>query len=303
MPKWTPLLTGPLLLLSACTNDPAPPAADTTAPTVTLTGTPPSKPGTLALSASATDSHGVTKVEFYRGTTLISTDTTAPYTATLDLDQDDNGAVTFTVRAYDAAGNIGQATLNTAVNIHTLYEGVWGWALSDVTTGDTVEGGALFLLDELAVEERTAALGVYTNEAETQNGLALLGPVSAATALDTAFSYGLETDDLYLIASDDDGQLEQFEGQPVFFGTGVLLDRATQQPTRTVNVTLVQVSRDVPQGEAAQLSARQEAQIRATLATPYMGRSVRLGAQTSLKANLLQQGAQNILRHHLSPNR
>ena len=53
------------------------------APVVSLTspanGTSYSAPATVPLAASATDDKAVTRVEFYSGTTLLNTDTTAPY--------------------------------------------------------------------------------------------------------------------------------------------------------------------------------------------------------------------------------
>ena len=58
------------------------------APTVSITspasGASFTAPANIAIQATAADSNGsVTRVEFYRGSTLIGTDTTSPYTATL----------------------------------------------------------------------------------------------------------------------------------------------------------------------------------------------------------------------------
>jgi hypothetical protein len=82
-------------------------SADTTPPTVTLTPSSSSvtAAGNLVLAADATDSGGIAKVEFYRGTTKIGEDTIAPYTLSVPLSSADNGTLQFTVKAFDNAGN------------------------------------------------------------------------------------------------------------------------------------------------------------------------------------------------------
>ena len=63
--------------------------------------------GTVTLEATATDDVGVTEVRFYAGTTLLGTDTAAPYTFDWDTTAAENGSVTLTAEADDAAGNTG----------------------------------------------------------------------------------------------------------------------------------------------------------------------------------------------------
>ncbi|MCE9659207.1 MAG: hypothetical protein K8R60_11660 [Burkholderiales bacterium] len=89
---------------------------DTTAPTVQLFGTPTGliAPGTTALTATASDVVGIARVEFYRGTTLIATDTAAPYSQVVNLSVADAGTIAFTAKAYDAAGNV---TTSNVVNV------------------------------------------------------------------------------------------------------------------------------------------------------------------------------------------
>ncbi|MDZ7651813.1 MAG: Ig-like domain-containing protein [Burkholderiaceae bacterium] len=93
-------------------------APDTTPPTVTLAASPGTvlAPGATTLTANATDNVGVTQVEFYRGATLIGTDTTAGdgFTQNVAFTIADQGNVAFTSRAVDAAGN--QAT-SAAINV------------------------------------------------------------------------------------------------------------------------------------------------------------------------------------------
>ncbi|MBL0125099.1 MAG: DNRLRE domain-containing protein [Betaproteobacteria bacterium] len=83
------------------------------APTVSLTapanGTVLLPPATIALAATAADSDGtITKVEFYRGATLVATATAAPYTASDAAVAP--GTYAYTAKAYDNGG----ATTTTA---------------------------------------------------------------------------------------------------------------------------------------------------------------------------------------------
>ncbi|GGJ18646.1 Ig-like domain-containing protein [Deinococcus roseus] len=103
--------------VSATVNIPA----DTTAPTSSLSLTPSNltAAGNINLTATATDNVGVSKVEFYRGTTLIATDTTSPYTyADPFSSSTQNGTYSYTAKSYDAAGNNKTSTaVSATVNI------------------------------------------------------------------------------------------------------------------------------------------------------------------------------------------
>ncbi|MDP1832790.1 MAG: M4 family metallopeptidase [Geothrix sp.] len=87
------------------------PVPDTTAPTVSATEIGTS--GTITFNATASDNVGVTKVEFYVDGVLKGTDTTSPYSMTLNSTTLTNATHSLTAKAYDAAGN---ATTSTAVN-------------------------------------------------------------------------------------------------------------------------------------------------------------------------------------------
>lgn len=82
--------------------------ADTTPPTVSATETGTS--GTITLAATASDNVGVAKVEFYVDNVLKATDTTSPYSTTLDSTTLANGSHTLTAKAYDAANNVGTSS-------------------------------------------------------------------------------------------------------------------------------------------------------------------------------------------------
>lgn len=87
------------------------PTGDTVPPTVSASESGTS--GTITLSATAADNVGVSKVEFYVDNALKGTDTTAPYSMTLDSNTLSNASHSLVARAYDAAGNV---TPSTAVN-------------------------------------------------------------------------------------------------------------------------------------------------------------------------------------------
>jgi hypothetical protein len=78
---------------------------DTTPPTVSASESGTS--GTVTLSASASDNVGVTKVEFYVDGALKATDTSSPYSASLDSTTLADGSHSLVAKAYDAAGNVG----------------------------------------------------------------------------------------------------------------------------------------------------------------------------------------------------
>ena len=93
---------------------------DTTAPTVQLFGAPTGliAPATTTLTATASDVVGIAKVEFFRGATLIATDTTAPYSQVVNLSVADAGTIAFTAKGYDAAGNVATSNVvNVAVGV------------------------------------------------------------------------------------------------------------------------------------------------------------------------------------------
>jgi peptidoglycan/xylan/chitin deacetylase (PgdA/CDA1 family) len=83
------------------------PSSDVTPPTVALTAPAngASLSGTVALSATASDNVGVSRVEFYQGATLIGTTAVSPYSVNWDTNTVANGSHVLTARAYDAAGN------------------------------------------------------------------------------------------------------------------------------------------------------------------------------------------------------
>lgn len=80
---------------------------DTTAPTCSLTAPAAGTvSGTVTVSANASDNVGVSRVDFYAGSTLIGTDTTSPYSISWNTTTVANGSYNLTAKAFDAAGNV-----------------------------------------------------------------------------------------------------------------------------------------------------------------------------------------------------
>ncbi len=99
--------TGPTGMGDNCTQD-----TDTTAPVVAVT-TPADGAaitGMVAATATASDTAGVSRVDFYVDNILKATDTITPYTYNWDTKLYANGMHNISAKAYDAAGNVGVDT-------------------------------------------------------------------------------------------------------------------------------------------------------------------------------------------------
>ncbi|ADI84783.1 Ig-like domain-containing protein [Geobacter sulfurreducens] len=112
---------------------------DTTAPTVSITSPANNATvkGSITVSASASDNVKVTKVEFYLDNVLKRTDTSSPFTYSLNTTSVSDGTHTLTAKAYDAAGNIGETTVTVKVANDATAPTV---SLSAPTSGATVSG-------------------------------------------------------------------------------------------------------------------------------------------------------------------
>jgi hypothetical protein len=68
----------------------------------------------VTLTATATDTLAIAKVEFWANTTLLGTVTTAPYTLSWDTAAWANGPVTLSAKAWDVNGNVGSSAATAA---------------------------------------------------------------------------------------------------------------------------------------------------------------------------------------------
>lgn len=92
-------------------------AGDTVAPTVSLTAPTNSSTvtGPVGVTAGASDNTGVSKVTISIDSSVVATDTTAPYSYTWDTTGTVDGTHTVSATAYDAAGN--RATASNTVTV------------------------------------------------------------------------------------------------------------------------------------------------------------------------------------------
>ncbi|MCD0161800.1 carboxypeptidase regulatory-like domain-containing protein [Deinococcus sp. 6YEL10] len=189
----TALLLGTLLIGCGSTNtapnDTTP--SDTTAPTVTLTATP--NPVTaeaannLTLKADARDATGVTRVEFFEGTTKVGEDTSSPFEFTTSVNALNNGKRTYTATAYDAAGNKASGSTEVTVAITANTAPLRGTVV-DQNIGAPVAGSTITVLRE------GKALGTVTTGAD---GTFTLSGLSAGTYDLRARKTGMAGSDLY----------------------------------------------------------------------------------------------------------
>ena len=146
-------------------------------PTVTLSSTSTSLTvagAAATLTASAADSDGtIAKVEFYRGTTLMATDSVSPYNATFAPTT--VGTFSITARAYD---NLGAQTTSAAVSVTVGTSGPSNVpptvTLSSTSSSLTVGGAVATLTATAADSDGTIA------KVEFYNGATLMGTDSAS---------------------------------------------------------------------------------------------------------------------------
>ncbi|QRN92813.1 S8 family serine peptidase [Archangium violaceum] len=122
---------------------------DNTAPTTAIS-TPAENArirGTVPVSATASDTVGVERVEFYAGTTLLGTATTAPYAVSWNTTSVANGTFTLTTRAYDAVGNVAVSAGRTVTVDNTaptvaITSPANGATLSSLSLSTTIQASA-----------------------------------------------------------------------------------------------------------------------------------------------------------------
>jgi chitodextrinase len=141
------LLVSDLACVPTGTGDNCAVAGDIEVPATTITAPAENAnvSGSVSVNATATDNIGVTKVEFYVNGVLKSSDTTSPYSYTWNTATVPNGSTSLTVKAYDAAGNVGSDTSAVTVsNLDTQAPGVPGGvtATANAPTQITVKWNA-----------------------------------------------------------------------------------------------------------------------------------------------------------------
>jgi subtilisin family serine protease len=139
---------------------------DFTAPTVSLTAPTEGATltGTVTFTANASDDKAVSKVAFFIGTTQIGTDTTAPYTLSVNTRAYTNGAKVISAKAYDAVNNIGSSNSVNVTFDNDLTAPTT--TLTSPTNGSTVSG--VVVMTATATDDRGTVTRVdfYVNGAK-----------------------------------------------------------------------------------------------------------------------------------------
>jgi large repetitive protein len=121
-------------------TDTTPPMATLTAPTGGVTVS-----GSITLSATATDNVGVTKVEFYAGSTLLGTGTNSSGTTwqfSWNTSTVPNGSYSLTAKAYDAANYSGVSSARSFTVRNTTPPPVNKAPVANAGPDQTVRSGA-----------------------------------------------------------------------------------------------------------------------------------------------------------------
>ncbi len=166
--------------------NPVNPCTGNTAPTVSLTaptnGASFAAGASIGLTASATDNGTITKVDFYNGTTLIATDSIAPYTATISNAA--GGSYSLTAKATD---NCGATKTSTAVAV-TVADATSTGGISGVTCG-SVNGSATFTLAAADRVNATSYAWWYTGSSQSITPIAGM-PYKAELAFGPSLTAG-----------------------------------------------------------------------------------------------------------------
>jgi hypothetical protein len=149
------------ILMKAPISGNQPPPNDTTAPVASITSPANGATvnGAVTISAAASDNVAVTKVEFYENGVPIFVSNVAPYNYNWNSALVADGSCTLTVKAYDAADNVGQSSVTTIVS-----------NLSDTMAPYTISDALLALQITVGIVIPTAAEQVRTDVAPVANG-------------------------------------------------------------------------------------------------------------------------------------
>jgi len=206
---------------------------DTTAPAVAIVspGNNSTAGRSLAVSASASDNVGVTRVEFFVNGALKATSTSAPYGFSWNSGTVANGAYTLSAKAYDAAGNVGQSA-NVVVNVFndTTAPTVTAFSLPSTKNSTTVAVSALLATDNGAVA------GYLITESATAPAASATGWSATAP---TSFTFaGTGTRTAYAWAKDAVGNVSAGRSATVLIDTALPVIRSLTLSSASTGVTI-----------------------------------------------------------------
>jgi len=139
--------------------------SDTTRPTVAIASPSASSTvsGTATVAVNASDNVGVTRVDLKVGSTVIASDTAAPFSFAWDTKGVVNGMATLTAVAYDAAGNVQTSSpvsvnvANTTTTVPTTDTTKPIVRVTNPVTGSTVSGNVTVTIN---ASDNSGAAGI-----------------------------------------------------------------------------------------------------------------------------------------------
>ncbi len=198
----------------------APPTVSLTSPTPSATFT---MPGTIALSAAAGDSDGqVMNVKFYAGSTLLSTDTSSPFSYTWSPKT--AGIYSLTAVATDNDGSTAKSSV-VNVSVNPPNNKVPTVSITSPASGTSLTAPASVTINATAADSDGTISRVNFYYASTLIGSDITSPYSVAWSKPAAGTYNLTA-----VAIDNDG------GSKTSTPVGITIRPAANQPP-SVSIT------------------------------------------------------------------
>ncbi|MFA5157725.1 MAG: Ig-like domain-containing protein [Patescibacteria group bacterium] len=187
-------------------SGPSAPAPSDSPPTVSMTAPAngATVSDTITLSANASDDNGVARVAFFIDSTLISEDSSAPYSASLNTLSYGNGAYTLKARAYDTVGQTAENAVsvtisntssdaeNPTITITAPVGNPYNWVEGNLTiTASATDNVAvqkieLYINDQLVATENAATIARVWQQNNAPAGTYTLKAKSYDTSNNTA---------------------------------------------------------------------------------------------------------------------
>lgn len=142
--------------------------------------------GMVAVTATASDDVGVTKVEFYVNGSLKATSTVSPYNYSLDTTSLPNGMLYLVAKAYDSKGKVSQASIDVNVN-NVISTPVPMYTISDATLALQIAVGKVKPTNEQKARLDVAPIingkSVPNGKIDTGDAIVILSKVVGKTAI------------------------------------------------------------------------------------------------------------------------
>ncbi|MDA8414518.1 MAG: Ig-like domain-containing protein, partial [Desulfobacteraceae bacterium] len=221
---------------------------DTTAPVVSVTSpvNNATVSGTVAITASASDNVGVSKVEFYENGALLFAGNVAPYTYNWNTASVANGSHTLTAKAYDNAGNFSQSS-SVAVTVNNIVPDTTAPVVSTFSmpaTATTLSAS----VSSLTATDAVGVTGYLITESSTAPAASTNGWTASAPATFTFSAAGSKT--AYAWAKDAAGNVSSSRS------ANVSITLPAQTPALSISDALMalQTAAGVVQPTSAQMT-------------------------------------------------